>query len=342
MGSGLRGRWPGPPLPLIAATVIGFAVAPMVSSNEAPAGADEPAAQVQLSSGAPTSATTDDEPRTPVGQDAAVRQAERRPRTIPRQVVGVATFNQYRLLSYADAMADARALTSLPQVDIIGWQEAYNTGPVLRALGSRGWDTKRFRQGATELAVSWRRADFEFVSADQRLVARGVGDESGRYPFGDRYTIRVTLRDRGTGELISVLDTHLPQAIEDLDRPGHWRPTFNSIRARTQLTRMAAMWDRAPGRWVVGTGDYNVDVRAETRTRPQGGLTRMFAGRAVSSYAMLGEDLAPTHPSTGRLIDYVHASREDVKAGRIRFLDQRTIPGLNSDHRPLLVRLALS
>ena len=113
--------------------------------------------------------------------------------------------------------------------------------------------------------MSWRRADFKFVGADQRMVAKGVSDESGRYPFDDRYAIRVTLRDRDTHELISMLNTHLPQAIENLDKPGHWRPTYNSARARLQLTRMARMWDRAPGRWVVGTGDYNVDAGAEEK-----------------------------------------------------------------------------
>ena len=182
----------------------------------------------------------------------------------------------------------------------------------------------------------------KLVGADQRLVARGISDETGRYPFGDRYAIRVTLRDRDTGELVSVLNTHLPQAIENLDKPGHWRPTYNSARARTKLTRMARMWDRAPGRWVIGTGDYNVDARAEARERPVGGLSRMFAGRAVSSYAVLGKDIAPTHPISGRQIDYVYAARKDVRQERLKFIDQRTIPGLNSDHRALLVRFALT
>jgi endonuclease/exonuclease/phosphatase (EEP) superfamily protein YafD len=68
----------------------------------------------------------------------------------------------------------------------------------------------------------------------------------------------------------------------------------------------------------------------------------MFAGRAVSSYAVLGRNVGLTHPVSGRQIDYVHASRKDVRQERIRFLDQRTIAGLNSDHRPLLVRFALS
>ena len=191
--------------------------------------------------------------------------------------------------------------------------------------------------------MSWRRAEFKFVGADQRLVARGVSDETGRYPFGDRYAIRVTLRDRDTGELISVLDTHLPQAIENLDRPGHWRPTYNSARARVQLTRMARMWDRAPGRWVIGTGDYNVDARAESRTRPD---RRAVADvrrprRVVVRRAGQGHRRRPTRSADARSTT-CYASRKDVRQERLRFLDQRTIPGLNSDHRALLVRFALT
>ncbi len=338
MGSAERAPWTGPPLLLIAVTVLGFAIAPLVSSSDG-ASAGEPQGQVQLSSGQPAE----------TGERMAADSAERGTpeagpvlQPIPKQVVGVATFNVFRQLSYSDMLADARTLAANPDIDIIGWQEAWDSAPVFSAIESQGWTTKRFPNSAKELAVSWRPSEFKLVGADQRLVARGISDETGRYPFGDRYAIRVTLRDRDTGELVSVLNTHLPQAIENLDRPGHWRPTYNSARARTQLTRMARMWDRAPGRWVIGTGDYNVDARAEARERPVGGLSRMFAGRAVSSYAVLGKDIAPTHPISGRQIDYVYAARKDVRQERLKFIDQRTIPGLNSDHRALLVRFALT
>ncbi len=250
------------------------------------------------------------------------------------------SFNQYRKLTPGQALADARTITRDKAVDIVGWQEAWDTGPALAALRDAGWATKRFPRGAKELAVSWRKADFAFVGADQRQVAKGVDDGQGRYPFGDRWAIRVTLRDRASGEQISVLNTHLPQAIEDLSRPGRWRPTYNSARARAQLTRLARMWDKAPGRWVVGTGDYNVDAGAESKVRPQGGLSRMFAGRAVSSYSELGiRDLADTHPVSGRHIDYVHVSRKALRRERIEFTDQWTVPRLNSDHRALVARI---
>jgi hypothetical protein len=339
VGSAVRAPWTGPPLLLIAVTVLGFVIAPLVSSSDN-ASAGEPQGQVQLSSGDPTQPADGG-----LGADTAERGAPKGApplKPIPRQVVGVATFNVFRQLTSSQMLSDARTLVANPAIDIIGWQEGWDSAPVYADLQPRGWTTKRFPKGAKELAVSWRRAEFEFVGADQRLVARGVSDESGRYPFGDRWAIRVTLRARDSGELISVLNTHLPQAIENLDNPGHWRPTYNSARARVQLSRFARMWDRAPGRWVIGTGDYNVDARAESRERPYGGLSRMFAGRAVSSYSVLGEKISSTHPVSGRQIDYVFAARQDVRQERLSFLDQRTIPGLHSDHRALLVRFALT
>src|SRR5690606_15422666 len=124
---------------------------------------------------------------------------------------------------------------------------------------------KRFPHGAKELAVSWRRAEFEYVSASSRLVAWGVDEVTGRYPFGNRYIVRVTLRHKQTGRLLSVINTHLPHKAENRDRPGTWTETSNAARARFQLERMRHEWKTAPGRWVVGTGDYNFDARADQR-----------------------------------------------------------------------------
>jgi endonuclease/exonuclease/phosphatase family metal-dependent hydrolase len=258
-----------------------------------------------------------------------------------RQQIGVVTFNQYRKLSVSQARADARSITSRPQVDVIGWQEAYASGPVFAELRRRGWETRWFR-GAKELAVSWRRSTFEFVSAKSRLVASGMAPTVGRYPFRNRYVIRVTLRLRSTGDQLSVINTHLPQKIEDFDRPGRWTTTGNAIKARYQLNRLATEWRRAPGRWVVGTGDYNVDARVDARRRLPGGPRVVLGDLAVPSYAALGmEGLRPTHPPTDRLIDYVHAARRDLRADHLRFVSQRVLGGLWSDHNALLVRVDL-
>ncbi|RYE71823.1 MAG: hypothetical protein EOP19_31335, partial [Hyphomicrobiales bacterium] len=98
--------------------------------------------------------------------------------------------------------------------------------------GLPGWTTQTFGfgEGRSELAVSWRSDEFELVRARQRVVATGVGWDVGRYPFGTRLVAVVTLRHRATDRTLTVINTHLPQAIEELDRLGSFTPTINSYR----------------------------------------------------------------------------------------------------------------
>ncbi|CAN5383942.1 hypothetical protein BH11ACT8_BH11ACT8_22860 [soil metagenome] len=364
-------RWVGPPPLLIAATVLGVLVAPQVSQADEPHrpvgvaqhgqanplgeqlagsrlgdGARVPAGTTGRPSSTPTSTPTADKPKVakPVVKKPSAKKPGKSGSIAPR-LLGVATFNEYRALSVADARADALSVTSRKGVSIVGWQEGMDDGPVYAMLAQHGWATKRdtSRRGARELAVSWRRSRFELVGSALHRLARGVGQGEGQFPFGDRYALRVTLRDRASGQLVSVINTHLPQAVEDLDHPGHWQATKNSARAHRQLDRLTEIWDRAPGRWVIGTGDYNVDARADLAAGSARGVAGTFSGVATSSYSLLGfGDLAPTHPVTGRYIDYVHVADSDLDRGRVTVLGHRTVNGLNSDHRPLLAWLRLT
>jgi endonuclease/exonuclease/phosphatase family metal-dependent hydrolase len=333
VGSAVRGRWTGPPPLLVLVTALAFVIAPVLSRPDPGHASDGGQnSQASLSSAsAPVIPPIGAQPRS---QPGAVIER--------RDAVGVVTMNQYRELSVSQAQRDAVRVTSRRAVDIVGWQESQRFGQVFSALRGRGWATRRFPKGAKELAVSWRRSEFEYVSASSRLVAYGVDEVTGRYPFGHRYIIRVTLRHRATGRQMSVLNTHLPQKIEDLDHPGRWTRTSNAARARFQLERMTREWRQAPGRWVVGTGDYNFDARADHRVGLRKAPGQALASVARSSYVVLGGgNLLPTHRPTRRYIDYVHAANSDLRAGHIEFLGQWTLTGLNSDHRPLLVRMAL-
>jgi endonuclease/exonuclease/phosphatase family metal-dependent hydrolase len=334
VGSAVRRRWTGPPPLLVLATVLAFVIAPVFSRTDTGHASDgDGEAQASLSAA-----------RSPVIPPLGPKPPAQPGRVLERRdEIGVATFNEYdRGLSVAQARADAFSVTRLSGVDIVGWQEARQNGPVFAALRGRGWATRQFPRGARELAISWRRSEFAYVSASSRLVAYGVDQVSGRYPFGHRYIIRVTVRHRETGRLLSVINTHLPQKIEELDRPGRWTTTSNAARARFQLERMNREWRSAPGRWVVGTGDYNFDAFADRRVGLRRAPARALGDVARPSYAVLGgRKMIPTHPPTGRHIDYVHAAKSDLRAGHIQFLDQRTVGGLYSDHRALLVRLAL-
>lgn len=331
----LRG-WAGPPPLLILATVLAFLLVPVLDSGGSSGGSP---AQASLA-GAEVAGPPDLlEGLPPLGAPPP----RRRGRVLePRHLVGVASFNEYNQLSTGQAVTDARFLTSRPGVDVIGWQEAGQRREVFADLRGRGWDTRRFPKSATDLAVSWRRADFRFVSAAARLVAYGVDQVSGRYPFPDKWIVRVTLRHRASGRLLSVLNTHLPHKIEDRDRPGRWTHTNNAARARFQLERMRREWERAPGRWVVGTGDYNFDARSDARTAMRRAPAKALGDLAASSYQVLGlRGMVPTHPPTGRYIDYVHASRPALDAGTLRFVRHWVITSLNSDHHALVAQLAL-
>jgi endonuclease/exonuclease/phosphatase family metal-dependent hydrolase len=333
------GRWAGPPPLLLVATVVALVVTPFVDRDPQP--------PEQVTTASATAGPLLGPPAIPKMQQPArlaggTASGTVKPVALKPVRAGVATFNMYRKLSVAQARQDALALTRRPSVDVVGWQEAQSFGAAIRGLP--GWTTQTFGFGAgrSELAVSWRSDEFRLVRARQRVVATGVGWDVGRYPFGTRLVAVVTLQDRTTGRTLTVVNTHLPQAIEDLDRAGRWTTTINAYRAKNQLQKLARVFRTAPGRWVVGTGDYNFDARADARNRPAGGPRDAFEGVAVSSYQKLGVDVTPTFPPHGRWIDYVWADRQGYAEGRLRFAGQRVLAGLNSDHHALVAQLVLS
>lgn len=328
---GRPSAWAGPPPLLLVATLVGLVVAPLVAHDPP---AREPAAALVASA-----------PLTPLVAGPAmpyrVSTAPTPLRLAPIEV-GLATMNLYRDLAPARAAADIRRLTARADVDVVGWQEADPFVASLRDVP--GWTTKTFARGESlsELAISWRSAKFRMVSARQVRVAAGLGWRDGRYPFDTRQVVVVRLRHRATGRVLTVLNTHLPQKIEDPDHPGRWLDTINAGRAREQLRRVARIWTRVDGRWVVGTGDFNFGARADALERPVGGPKRALQRVAVSSYQRLGVGIGPTHRPTARNIDYVWVDRAGVRKHRITPLGQEALTGYYSDHRPLLVQLRLA
>lgn len=334
-------RWAGPPPLLLLATLVGFLVAPLIDHDPAA----EPAAQGAIVSVAATPRSV--EPRIirqPVQPSSQGGQASKgvKPLRLAPLDVGVASMNMFRKLSSAHAAQDARRLTARPGVDVVGWQEAEDFGGVLHHLPGFATKTFPYTGDNSELAISWRSSRFRLVAADQKRVAYGVSSAEGRYPFGNRLVAQVTLEDRETGRQLTVINVHLPQKIEDFDhRPGHWTDTINAFRARNQLQRLASIWGQAQGRWVIGTGDFNFDARADAANRPAGGPIRALRTTAVSSYEELGLKVAPTYPENGRNIDYVWADKGDYRSGRIDFTGQWVLSGFHSDHRPLLTKMVL-
>ena len=334
--------WAGPPRLLIAFTLLGFVVAPFVADDSA---AQRPALTT-MSASVVSPRSVEPEVVAPkvVYPPAQGGRAGAgvRPVQLKQVSLGVASFNMFRRLTPAQAAQDARDLTRRKSIDIIGWQEADAFTSVLNALP--GWETKTFpfAQRSSELAMSWRRSQFRLVSAKQVRVTYGVTATEGRYPFGPRLVAQVTLEHRDTGRRLTVINAHLPRMSEDLDRPGRWRATINAYRARNQLARIVDIWGDAPGRWVIGTGDFNFDAKADARHRRPDGPRRALAETAVSSYERLGVDVPPTFPDNGRRIDYVWVDKDADADGRMRFLSHWVIEGLNSDHNAIVARLRLS
>jgi endonuclease/exonuclease/phosphatase family metal-dependent hydrolase len=338
---GRPSAWAGPPPLLLAATVLGLLVAPAVADD--PPAALGPSVAVFT---AHRSARTV-EPRTlrptvvPVARGAQAAAGIAPVRLAPSDT-GVATMNLYRKQPRRSAAADVRRLTARSDVDVVGWQEADRFPGILHDVP--GWTTKTFRRGkdVTELATSWRSSEFRLLSSRLRRVALGLSWREGRYPFDTRLVAVVRLEHRATGRVLTVLNTHLPQRIENRDRPGRWLSTINSIRARAQLKRIAEIWEHTEGRWVIGTGDFNFGARADAHERPTGGPVRALRGVAVSSYQKLGIGIGPTHPPTARNIDYVWVDRSALRNDLIAFRWHGALIGYHSDHRPLLALVRLS
>lgn len=266
----------------------------------------------------------------------------------PVDGVGVASFNVLHDLSQRRLLADAARLTSRRDVDLVGWQETEHSKGVFARLRSRGWETRFFDErgssagaDAVEDAISWRASKFALVSSGRYLMHHGAANHVAN-PFPNRWVTRVTLRDRRSGYQLTLLNTHVNQRTESTSRPGTWNHTLNAAGARIHLAEMARMWRHVPGRYVLGTGDYNFSAVDDLRRKPAGGISRAFAGEAVSNWARLGvRNTMDTCPKVGKRIDYVFADARSLLHNWTRFESQRVLGGYASDHRPVVVRFSL-
>lgn len=287
---------------------------------------------------APESEGSDDPDRAPVPAPA-----ERLPGRLV-DTVGLASFNVYRHLPRRAAMADALRLTRDDRVDVIGWQEtrADYVPDVRRRLEEKGWDTWQLWEpdGPFWLAVSWRRAGYELVDGSWTEVHGGAGKQRTDLPYPPRGYLVVTLRHRGSGRLLTVVDTHLNQGIETGDG---FTDRVNADDAKEHLRQLADVWDAVPGDLVVGTGDFNFDYADDVAARPEGGIHDTQDGYATSSYDVLGLD--GVEPTRGdRWIDYLWIADRTLRVkardeGTGQFVRHTSLDGYASDHRPLVAQI---
>ena len=260
--------------------------------------------------------------------------------------IGVASFNALRHLDLDAARADWDKITAHPQVDLIGWQESKS--PAFRALHpqyrARGWETwfHPDPDGPVQLAVSWRPEVFELLAVDAEKMHDGGYPRQTDAPFPARWVVTAQLRHRPTGRTVTLLNTHVNHHIET---GQEFQDNLNARRAKQHLARLAELWPSTPGDVVVGTGDYNFDHADDAEARPRGGITRRFAGRASSSYDVLG--LSGLRPTRGdRWIDYVFLADHTMRSaenpdGLAQFARHQVLAGYRSDHSPLLARVRL-
>ncbi|MBS44833.1 MAG: hypothetical protein CMH83_17035 [Nocardioides sp.] len=262
--------------------------------------------------------------------------------------IGVLSFNALKYLGPKRALHDWRRVARRTDVDLIGWQETRNDpwADAAAVFEGEGWRTWQYPDlsGPKQLAVSWRPDVLRLVDVTWQRVHDGATPRETERPFPARYVVRARFVHRASGLTVTLLNTHLNHAIET----GHgFDDNLNARRAKQHLRVLSRMWDRTPGDVVLGTGDYNFDQADDAAYRPAGGISRRFAGRAVSSYDALGTDgVVPTLRT--RWIDYVWVSAATLRGplgagpdGHAQLVTHRSLGGYRSDHRPLLARVRL-
>ncbi len=269
-----RQRWAGPPPLLILATVAGFLRVLGAQRRRRPR-ARQPARAERAADEAARRVT-------PVAHRR--RAADPRPRRAGRSsdgtLIGVVAFNQYRKLSVAQARrgraARSRGRDAGRRHRVAG---GVRQRPGLRpALRKPGWDTRRFpRTGRRSWPSRGAGRTFELVSSASRLVASGMDPDDRPLPVPEpvrRPGDPAAPRHRPTAER----HLHRPAAEDRGLRPPGPVDDDRATRSRrsTSCDRMTWEWEHAPGRWVVGTGDYNVDARVDARL----GAAARPAGRA--------------------------------------------------------------
>ncbi|MCD4536315.1 hypothetical protein LRP67_19665 [Nocardioides sp. cx-169] len=259
--------------------------------------------------------------------------------------IGVASVNAWLVLGEPGARADWDRVTSNPEIDLIGWQEASSEAwaglyPRYRA---RGWETwhRAGADGPEALAVSWRRRVFTLVDAGYVRAHDASPPGASDAPFPVKWVLQVSLRHRASGMLVTVLNTHVNHTVET----GHgWEKNLNAVMARRHYRLLTRMLDEAPGDVVMSTGDYNWDYADDTEYHPRGGIGQTVDRRNQSSYEALGLDGVEATLRT-RWIDYVWLADRSVRRpdgrGVAQFARHRSLNGFRSDHRPLLAVIRL-
>lgn len=271
------------------------------------------------------------------------------------EVVGVASFNVRGPGLLEDRITDVRKLTGDPSVDIIGLQETHDNGggALMKAAIGPGWTyAQDWSQGnSAEVAVAWRSTRFDLVSARTLRASRSIADLAkvrARRGYSNRdnrlgparFTAVVMLRDRATGRTVEVINAHTDQYCEVDRGPRAGQPlsNANAQAAEAQIAQIRKYVAESKAHYVVVTGDLNIGFVGDQQARSPRFPRAVLQPVAVPSYASLGlRGLLPSLITSGRFVDYVYLARRSPAV----FLHQAVLDGFHSDHRPLVVEVAL-
>ena len=148
-----------------------------------------------------------------------------------------------------------------------------------------------FKPGPTCPPVGADKTRYTCVTVRKRLLAKGrdvdrkPGGQPSRTHLDDTFATVAVFQERGTGDLVTVINAHLPSAssqIQDPAEPGVWRRLFGALTPRARMAReckreLRAIVKRhwARGRRVYLVGDMNIH---NMRLRP---LTSCWADREL-------------------------------------------------------------
>jgi endonuclease/exonuclease/phosphatase family metal-dependent hydrolase len=186
-----------------------------------------------------------------------------------------------------------------------------------------------------------RRAGVQKLTDKTYVGPRGAGPAT----VPPKYATWVLLRELKSGRKMYVLSTHPVASVQGKNGGANPRMTKRVQLYTKHLHALNAFVDRlrATGRNVVVCGDFNVNYRRDRVVRDRHfPYVNMPRSGLQPSYDVLGEPGRGTHTLRNgldtRLIDYVYYGQ-----GRaLTFQRQNVKTGFRSDHRPLVVRLAIA
>lgn len=211
---------------------------------------------------------------------------------------------QLRVLTYnieARAGMDrfvAAVQSVLPYGDIVGLQEINSRFKLARLdqLRTEGWATWReirtdyyadVRRGsATQTPVLWRADRFDFVGGWPIRIsaATSLGGELPVKAGNGRWVSVVRLRDKLTGQAISIVNAHLVQGAVKAGRKVKRHPrTWRLYRSQVAAVATIAAGERNLGQQVFLMGDFNSDYVSDAKRGKRAMPVRKFRSIGLSS-----------------------------------------------------------